>query len=201
MYENLNFYQTRNPKEYPLAPDLAIIKGVEFEHVTSWAVGRTGPAPQVVLEVASLETWKKDLTEKPRLYAQMGVQEYFAYDPHTPPLLRSRNASRRLFGWHLSSDGVQALQPDSNGRLWSTHLNSFLVPDNSLLRLTDQQGRLWLTEAQAEAYRAEAEAYRAEVEALARQAEAHRAEAEAEARRAEALAEKLRSLGIDPDQI
>src|SRR5213079_3084654 len=45
VYENLNFYQTPNPKEYPLAPDIAIIKGVDFQHVRSWRVGKTGPAP------------------------------------------------------------------------------------------------------------------------------------------------------------
>ncbi len=27
IYDNLNFYQTANPKEYPLAPDIAVIKG------------------------------------------------------------------------------------------------------------------------------------------------------------------------------
>ena len=32
VYENLNFYQTPNPKEYPLAPDIAVIKGVDFRH-------------------------------------------------------------------------------------------------------------------------------------------------------------------------
>jgi hypothetical protein len=31
IYDNLNFYQTRNPKEYPLAPDIAVIKGIPFQ--------------------------------------------------------------------------------------------------------------------------------------------------------------------------
>src|SRR6266568_1611680 len=39
VYENLNFYQTPNPKEYPLAPDIAVIKGVDFQHVRSWRGG------------------------------------------------------------------------------------------------------------------------------------------------------------------
>ena len=29
LYENLNFYQTTNSKEYPLAPDIAVIKGID----------------------------------------------------------------------------------------------------------------------------------------------------------------------------
>ena len=78
------------------------------------------------------------------------------------------------------------------GSLWSRELDSFLVPDQHVLRLYDSNHHLRLTEAQAEAQRAEAEAQRAEIEAQ---------RAEAEARRAHALAEKLRSLGIDPDQV
>ena len=82
IYENFNCYQTPNPKEYPLAPDIAVIKGVDYrDDIRSWRVGKTGPAPHVVFEIASEETWKKDLEDKPTLYAQMGVQEYFAYDP------------------------------------------------------------------------------------------------------------------------
>jgi len=40
IYENLNFYQTLNPKEYPVAPDMAVIKGVEHRHLRSWTVGQ-----------------------------------------------------------------------------------------------------------------------------------------------------------------
>src|SRR5947208_4597041 len=41
VYENLNFYQTSNPKEYPLAPDIDIIKGIDFQHVRSWRLTQT----------------------------------------------------------------------------------------------------------------------------------------------------------------
>lgn len=101
----------------------------------------------------------------------MGVQEYFAYDPHEFPLPLSQN--RRLFGWRLDTDRqvMVPIQPRSDGALWSPGLESWLVPDKATLRLYDPTGQLRLTHA------------------------------EAEARRALALAEKLRSLGIDPDQV
>src|SRR3989454_983054 len=86
VYDNLNFYQTDNFEEYPLAPDIAVIKGVTVRSGRSWHVGKTGPGPQVVFEFASKETWRKDLKEKPLKYAQMGVKEYFAYDPNQPAL-------------------------------------------------------------------------------------------------------------------
>ncbi|MGH2496795.1 MAG: hypothetical protein ACRDIV_18995, partial [Ktedonobacteraceae bacterium] len=60
LYDNLNIYQTANPFEYPLAPDVTVIKGVAYQSTTrSWRVGKSGPAPQVVFEIASQETWKK----------------------------------------------------------------------------------------------------------------------------------------------
>src|SRR5712692_4633692 len=171
IYENLNFYQTANAMEYPLAPDVAVIKGTAHRPVRSWRVGKSGPAPQMVFEIASEETWKKDLAEKPSKYARMGVHEYFAYEPHEFPLPPSSN--RRLFGWQLDQDRqtMKEMSPGPNGSLWSHHLQSWLVPDGATLRLYDRNGLMRLTYD------------------------------EAADRRVQALAEKLRSLGIDPDQI
>src|SRR5205807_7666458 len=100
IYDNLNFYQTRDTMEYPVAPDIAVIKGVDFRHLRSWRVGKTGPAPQVVFEIASEETWKKDVEEKPLKYALMGVQEYFFYDPDDSSSWK--HSQRRLIGWQYN---------------------------------------------------------------------------------------------------
>ena len=213
IYDNLNFYQTSNSREYPLAPDIAIIPGIAHRPVRSWRVGKSGPAPQVVFEIASEETWHKDLDDKPLRYARMGVQEYFAYDSHDVPLPASRN--RRLFGWRLDQDSqtMREIPSGPDGSLWSHHLQSWLVPDGANLRLYDSGGQMRLTfaeteaqERQAEARRADAAVLQAQIEARRAQAEAQRANAEAQRadaaiQQARALAEKLRSLGIDPDQI
>src|SRR5260370_42381762 len=76
VYENLNFFQTPNPREYPLAPDIAVIQGIHFRHVRSWRVGKTGPAPQVVFEAASEETWTQALHDRPMQSALRGVAEH-----------------------------------------------------------------------------------------------------------------------------
>ncbi len=214
IYDNLNIYQTANYHEYPVAPDVAVIKGVAYKLLTrSWRMGKSGPAPQVVFEIASEETWKKDLAEKPSKYARMGVQEYFAYDPHEFPLPQSGN--RRLFGWQLDQDSqtMKEMSPGPNGSLWSHHLQSWLVPDGVTLRLYDRSGKMRLTHAEAEAQlrqieaqQREAETRRADTAIQQAEAEARRAQIEAQRadaaiRQAQALAEKLRSLGIDPDQI
>jgi Uma2 family endonuclease len=175
--ENFAFFPPLEHPGPPVAPDIAVIKGVSLRPLNSWRVGTTGPAPDVVFEILSAETWKKDLQEKPDLYARLGVQEYFAYDPTPSPLAASQE---RLFGWRRDplSGRMLALLPNEDASLWSRELDSFLVPDKEMLRLSDRNSQLRLTEAEAEAE--------------ARQA--------AE-RRAKVLAEKLRSLGIDPEQL
>ena len=192
IHESLNIYLTPNKYERPLAPDVAVFKDVAYFLLRSWQVGKHGPAPQVVFEIASEETWVRDLDEKPARYAEMGVQEYYAYDPNEPALPRSR--AHRLLGWQLDSQrGVmRPLTPEKRGELWSPQLESWLVPDGVLLRLYDRDGQIRLTGIEAEMRRAEMEARRAEAEAW---------RAEIEARRNQALKEKLRSLGVDPDQI
>ncbi len=206
IYENLNFYRTANEKERPLVPDIAVIKDTAFIHTRHWRVGRSGPAPHVVFEIASEETWQKDVEEKPSKYTVMGVQEYIFYDPNVPPL--NRKQPERLWMWRL--DEAQRLmlpvQEDAKGRCWSEQLESWLVPDESYLRLYDHAGRMRLTLEELHARRAEKESLRAEIEAQRAEIEARRAKleserADVEAKRAALLAEKLRSLGIDPDQL
>jgi Uma2 family endonuclease len=183
--ENFAFLPPLERPGPPVAPDIAVIKGVSLRPLTSWRVETTGPAPHVVLEILSADTWKKDLEEKPDTYARLGVHEYFAYDPTPSPLAPATR--ERLFGWRRDplSGRMTPLRPNEDGFLWSEELASYLVPDEQLLRLADRNRQRRLTEAEAQA--------RARwVEAAARQA--------AE-RRAEALAEKLRSLGVDPDKL
>ncbi len=187
IYNNLNYYMTPEEHEHPLVPDIAIVKGISTVSTPSYYMEDYGVPPQVAFEFASEETWRRDLLEKPKLFAEMGVDEYFAYDPNTPPLPRSRRLGRRLFGWRLDrvTRRMRELQPDEKGRLWSLHLESYLEPDGKLLRLYDHAGQRRLTEAEAQKQRAEAEEQRA-TEALYRM---------------DALARKLRELGIDPDSI
>jgi hypothetical protein len=107
---------------------------------------------------------------------------------------RRKSRNRRLFGWQLDQDSqsMRVMSSGPNGSLWSHHLQSWLVPDGATLRLRDYSGQMRLTYGEAEAQQKQAEARRADAEAQ---------RADAAIQQAEALAEKLRSLGIDPDQI
>lgn len=115
----------------------------------------------------------------------MGVQEYFFYEPDDSPYWRRTQC--RLLGWQFDTTGGAILEmtPDQHGRLWSVHLDSLLVPDGMYLRLYDRSGQQRLTEA----------------EAVTRETEALTRETEVLTRETEALRQKLRSLGVNPDEI
>jgi Uma2 family endonuclease len=146
---NFAFFPPLGQPDPPVAPDLAIIKGVPWRPLNCWRIGTTGPAPQVVFEILSDETWQKDLEEKPDLYGRLGVQEYFAYDPTPFPLAPATR--ERLFGWRHDPllHRMASLVPNADGSLWSQGLGSFLVPDERMLRLTEAhaEARAWWEEA------------------------------------------------------
>jgi Uma2 family endonuclease len=189
---NLNIYRERRRDEYPLAPDVAVFKGVVLPSTNSrtlrsWRLYEPGrPPPQVVFEISSDDTWKDDLREKPAKYAALGVQEYYAYDPNDPPYWPKRMG--RLRGWQLV-DGIMVERAlDGQGRLWSVELASWLVPDGAMLRLHDVADQRRLTGEEA------AEAERTTKEA-ARLAEATERAAK------EAAWTRLRALGINPEEL
>lgn len=176
---NLNIYETTNSIEYPLAPDVAVFKGLvisEEEQATlrSWKIlPPDQPAPTVVFEVCSDATWRDDLKLKPEQYQEMGVKEYFAYDPNQPGVWRinRKPTDLRLRGWRYNGEEIVEIPRDARGWMWSQELEKWLVPDGKLLLIYDHNEKRCLTEAEAE-----------------RQA-------------MQELLAKLRAKGIDPDQL
>lgn len=190
---DLNIYRHKQRYEYPLAPDVAVFKGVVVaEHhrrtFRSWRLYEPDrPPPQVVFEICSDTTWKDDFYAKPAKYAALGVREYFAYDPNEPPYFP--RSGGRLRGWRIAEGVAHEMQLTADGRLWSSELNSYLAADGAYLRLYDCDGRLRLTEAETE---------RAAKEAERTAREAERAAKEAERAAKEAAWARLRELGIEP---
>jgi Uma2 family endonuclease len=219
---NLTFFHPAiQNSQYLISPDIAVFVGLaltrqEQRRVTSWemrpaqahAQGHpVRPSPTVIIEVSSGSTWKSDIgageKHKPWLYGQMGAREYFAYDPNDPPVWRAGNRQRlgrRLLGWRYDEAGLpQPQAPDEQGRLWSEALDSWLSPDEELLRLYDSAGALRLTADEAAA--AEAEAAVAQARSTVQQADRMRLQGEAQGRR-EALLLLLRErFGAVPDPV
>jgi Uma2 family endonuclease len=85
----LIYYEKGNP-EAVVAPDVFVVIGVSNHKRTSYKLWEEKKAPDFVLEITSRSTFFKDQGTKRGLYALLGVQEYFQYDPTNdylqPPL-------------------------------------------------------------------------------------------------------------------
>ena len=187
---NLNLYLTGYWMETPRTPDISVFKGVSLtlaqrRKIKSWRIlPPEKPAPSVVFEVISDNSPARDLVEKPVDYAGTGIREYFCYDPR-----ESQEAEgERLHGWRYSGNDAEAIEPDERGRLWSEELESWLVPDGLMVRLTDAHGNLRLTKAEAEEQEKERERRekeKARQETAQARREAERAQRETERERVE----------------
>ena len=93
--DQLLYYILNDPTR-SIAPDVFAVFGAHGSHPRrSWIVSREGgTVPAFVLEVASEGTWRNDATRKRDIYAQIGVAEYWRFDPegaHYPvPLIGER---------------------------------------------------------------------------------------------------------------
>ena len=77
-----------------LAPDVFVIFGVPKRQRFSYVVWDEGKPPDLVLEILSGSTWRRDTVDKKAIYEAMGVDEYWLLDPVgpflTPPLIGYR---------------------------------------------------------------------------------------------------------------
>ena len=188
---NLLLYYEPGNNQKSVAPDVFVVRGVGKHKRRTYKLWEEGCAPSVVIEVSSKETKKKDLGEKKDLYAQLGVREYFIFDPEyklKPPFRAFR----------LRGDQYVELAI-TGARVRSDELGLELVNTGQTLRLFNPQtGQFLLTpEEEAEA-RLEAAIRAGQAEERAGQAEERAGQAE---ERAGLLAAKLRELGVDPDRI
>ena len=195
------FYRKGDPRGV-VAPDGFVVKGVpklpggvQRRKYLLWEEG--GKAPCFVLETTSESTAERD-KDKRKTYAQLGVAEYFQFDPFGEYL------SPPLQGFRLVKGRYEPVRPNPGGALESRTLGVLFRAEGKRLRLTDTKtGALLLRreevdeKAEAEKQRADAEAQRADAEALARRQAEEKAAAEAIARRAleEELARLRRTLG------
>ena len=100
---NMFLYYEPGNREAVVAPDVFVARGVPVHLRDSYQLWREPKGPDFVLEVTSKSTSDTDLVDKRTLYASLGVEEYFLYDPRgeylTPPLR----------GYRLEGDGYRRL--------------------------------------------------------------------------------------------
>ncbi|MEN3000449.1 MAG: Uma2 family endonuclease [Armatimonadota bacterium] len=173
-------------------PDFFVVRGVDGRPLRRyWVAWREGGRyPDLVVELVSPSTAKKDKEENLRFYAEvMHVPEYFWYDPDKD----------ELRGFYLVGGRYEPITPNEHGWLWSQILEAYIgVWDGEYqdrrarwVRLYRADGTLVPTNWEI----AEQERQRAEQERQRAEQERQRAEqAEAELNR---LREQLRERGIE----
>lgn len=166
---NLFFYYEEGNPRAVVAPDVFVVFGVSNKIRRIYKLWEEGQAPAVVFELTSKSTYEDDLSRKRLLYEELGVREYFLFDPlHEylrPPLQ----------GYRLTDEGyfVPVLPrqlPDGQWQIESEVLLLLLETTSHNLRLYDPVQEEYLrTPKETEAALRDAEAEIARLRALLNQ--------------------------------
>jgi len=102
----LLYYEEGNPRK-SVAPDCFVVWGVAPHRRNIYKLWEEGQGPKVVFEVTSKTTQREDQLHKMGIYARLGVEEYYLYDPTAdyldPPLL----------GYLRAGGGFVPMQPQN----------------------------------------------------------------------------------------
>lgn len=161
------YYEEGNPLA-SVVPDVFVVRGIDqYDRRTFLTWNEGGRVPDVVIELTSEDTREVDQKHKPLLYAQLGVPEYFVFDPYSDWL------EPQLQGFRLMNG---AYQPIEECPLRSDVLGLELRVDDNHLRLynpttgerlaTPYETVLWRRAAEARTAEAENEHLRAELARL-----------------------------------
>jgi Uma2 family endonuclease len=116
------YYVQGSPKQR-VAPDVMVIFNVEPGGRDNYKIWEEGEVPSVVFEVTSPSTRSQDEQEKKTLYQELGISEYWQFDP------RNEWIPRQLRGYRLQASGGYELIEDSCSRC----LNLRLAVEGKLL--------------------------------------------------------------------
>ena len=144
-------YYRMNDNETRVAPDVFAVFGVTGKHYRdNWIVWREGKAPDFVMEIASPSTWRRDVAAKRDIYAEMGVPEYWRYDPtgelYDPPLAAERLVDGQYHPILLETDGDGILR----GHSAVLGLDICVKPDLELRLYNPESGQWLRTHAESE---------------------------------------------------
>ncbi len=192
---DLFWYPVKGHPEIVQAPDVMVALGRPKGHRMSykqWHEENT--PPQVVFEVLSDSNTPAEMAEKLAFYERYGVQEYYIYDPDTgrwQGYLRRNDRLvpiEQMVGWVSPLLGIRfELGYQGDPGVYDPEGNRFRP--FTLVRRDLQDAIAREEQARLQAQRARFEAEQA------------RRRAEAERKRAKRLEEKLRELGINPDEL
>ena len=215
------YYEEGNPKA-AVSPDVFVVFGVNNRNRRSYKTWQEGGnLPNFVLEITSRSTKRQDDEDKPRLYASLGVEEYFQYDPTADYLTPQLRGAQLVDGTYQplpltsTATGVPYIHSSVLGlelQLHPPYPSLGLAPAAQALRFYDPQTRTKLlsrdeVEQLQEALQEEnalmqqeRDAAQQDRDVAQQERDVAQQERDAAQQRAEALANRLRELGIDPAQ-
>ena len=138
------YYRMNDPSSV-VAPDVFVVFGALGNHKrNSWLTWREGDRqPDFVLEIASESAWHWDASGKRDIYAQIGVTEYWRFDPtgecFTPPLIGERLVDGEYRPIPVNADEDSILKGHSD----VLELDICVLPELAL-RLYDPARGEWL---------------------------------------------------------
>ncbi len=189
---NQFMYYAQGFPKLRVAPDVMVIFGVKPGGRDNYKIWEEGEVPSVVFEMTSKGTRSKDEVFKKMLYAQLGIQEYWLFDPKEEWL------EPALQGYRLQNGPEEPYyEPIDNG--FSAALKLRLVHEGHLIGFYRQDnGKRLLIPSEL--------AVSLKQEALARQQAEQRAEAAEQAQletqqKLDRLQAKLQEMGIDLEDI
>ncbi len=158
-----------------VAPDVMVIFNVAAGGRGNYKIWEEGEVPSVIFEMTSESTRERDWGFKKNLYEQLGVQEYWLFDP------KGEWIPEQLQGYSLDAEGIY--RPIQDG--CSQVLQLRLAVEGELIGF----------------YRQDTDERLLPPNELSAAIDQEKQRAETAEQRADQLAERLRSLGIDPGEL
>ena len=168
----LMYYLQGDPRKV-VSPDVLVAFGIGQKLRRTYLVWEEGKPPDFVMEFSSATTYERDLREKFRLYARLGIAEYFFAD------IERLYLPTPLMGFRLAAGGYAPVSPGSGGAGHSSVLDLDFHLHEERLHLYHPPTQQWIPTPE------QAAEVRADQEALARQQETARVDQEARARQQE----------------
>ncbi|MEM9213296.1 MAG: Uma2 family endonuclease [Cyanobacteria bacterium P01_F01_bin.150] len=192
---NQFLYYSKGFPSLRVAPDVMVIFKVEPGGRDNYKIWEEGEVPSVIFEFTSNGTQDRDKVFKKTLYAQLGVQEYWMFDPRGE-WIKSKLEGYRLNGEEYKKIDDQCSEPLGLRLEVEETIIGFYRQDTGEKLLVPDEMRLALQEA----IQARVEA-QTQFEQEKQRADSAQKALESERQKAAQLAEKLRELGIDPDTV
>lgn len=180
------YYIEGNPRAR-VAPDVMVVFDIEKRLYANYKIWEGKQTPAIIFEVTSAGTKEVDWNFKKTLYEQLGVTEYWLFDPY------GEWVAEKLQGFRLNEDDIYKPISDNCSQVLQLRVQAeeylivFYRLDNGEKLLTPEELYIAAQEANQRAETANQRVEVANKQALQEKA------------RADRLAEKLRQLGVDLD--